>query len=203
VVCHLCHSHFQAWVTIDGVKRNLSSRKYCLGCSPRGQHNTKVFLKESEPDNVIREAVANSTSIAGVLTRLRRATTGSNYTFVHRKVKELGLETAHWKGQSHGTSAAKRSPHPHTVLVERGTAGRGVVRYALSRIGVFPNACAICNMPSSWNGKPLVLRLDHINGVRDDHRPSNLRFLCPNCDSQTDTYCGRNKRNSLKGSPML
>jgi hypothetical protein len=35
--------------------------------------------------------------------------------------------------------------------------------------------------------------LDHINGIRNDHRISNLRFLCPNCDSQTSTFCGKNK----------
>jgi 5-methylcytosine-specific restriction endonuclease McrA len=43
------------------------------------------------------------------------------------------------------------------------------------------------------------MHLDHINGVRDDHRLENLRMLCPNCHSQTPTYGGRNaKRHSLQ-----
>ena len=43
-----------------------------------------------------------------------------------------------------------------------------------------------------WQGQDLSLQLDHINGVNNDHRVKNLRFLCPNCYSQTDTYGGKN-----------
>lgn len=45
-----------------------------------------------------------------------------------------------------------------------------------------------------WNNKALCLELDHINGDSGDNRQENLRFLCPNCHSQTITYCGRNKK---------
>jgi Winged helix-turn-helix DNA-binding len=47
----------------------------------------------------------------------------------------------------------------------------------------------------SWAGNPIVLHIDHINGINNDHRLSNLRWLCPNCHSQTDTYCARNIKN--------
>ena len=46
------------------------------------------------------------------------------------------------------------------------------------------------------NGKPLVLQLDHINGISNDNRIENLRFLCPNCHAQTESFAGRNKRYS-------
>jgi 5-methylcytosine-specific restriction endonuclease McrA len=53
--------------------------------------------------------------------------------------------------------------------------------------------CSYCGI-SEWNGKELSLHLDHINGINNDNRLDNLRFLCPNCHSQTDTYCGKNKK---------
>lgn len=57
--------------------------------------------------------------------------------------------------------------------------------------------CNTCGI-SEWNQKPLVLALDHINGNNRDYRFENLRFLCPNCHSQTDTYCGKNNINKGK-----
>jgi hypothetical protein len=52
--------------------------------------------------------------------------------------------------------------------------------------------CEICEIGNEWNGKPLTLQLDHINGIHLDNRIENLRILCPNCHSQTATFCGRN-----------
>lgn len=47
---------------------------------------------------------------------------------------------------------------------------------------------------STWYGKELNLQLDHINGINNDNRLANLRLLCPNCHSQTETFCGANKK---------
>lgn len=54
--------------------------------------------------------------------------------------------------------------------------------------------CSECDLPPLWNGKKLVMVLDHINGVNNDNRKENLRLLCPNCNSQSDTFSGRNVR---------
>ena len=57
---------------------------------------------------------------------------------------------------------------------------------------IFKNECSICGI-SEWNNKKISMQLDHINGDSSDHKKENLRFLCPNCHSQTETYCGKNK----------
>ena len=51
--------------------------------------------------------------------------------------------------------------------------------------------CFECNNVGIHNGKLLSLQLDHINGKAEDNRLENLRFLCPNCHTQTDTYAGK------------
>ena len=57
------------------------------------------------------------------------------------------------------------------------------------------NSCEECGLSDEWNGKLIVMHLDHINGRSDDHRLENLKMLCPNCHSQTPTYSGRNRTN--------
>ena len=53
--------------------------------------------------------------------------------------------------------------------------------------------CAICGQAQEWNGKPLVFILDHIDGHASNNKRDNLRCICPNCDSQLDTYKSKNK----------
>jgi hypothetical protein len=71
-------------------------------------------------------------------------------------------------------------------------ATRSSVRKRIIKEGLILPVCSECNI-SEWNGKKLSLHLDHINGENGDNRIENLRFLCPNCHSQTSTYAGKNK----------
>lgn len=58
--------------------------------------------------------------------------------------------------------------------------------------------CEICKHPPIWNGKPLVLQLDHINGDSANNHPNNLRLVCPNCHTQTDTFTSKGFGNKGK-----
>jgi len=57
-----------------------------------------------------------------------------------------------------------------------------------------PYKCSECDNDGVWNNKPLILHMDHIDGNRKNNKPGNIRWLCPNCHSQTDTFGSRNKR---------
>jgi 5-methylcytosine-specific restriction endonuclease McrA len=77
------------------------------------------------------------------------------------------------------------------LLLRRGS--RRNVKIRLLGAGLIENKCDRCGI-SDWLGEPLSVHIDHINGDHLDHRLENLRMLCPNCHSQTDTYGARNRR---------
>lgn len=55
------------------------------------------------------------------------------------------------------------------------------------------SSCAICGGPTTWQGLELRLVLDHVDGDASNNHRDNLRLVCPNCDSQLDTFKARNR----------
>lgn len=141
-------------------------------------------------DEQFREIVANNTTYSDCLRALGLGTKGGSSTdILKRRIKELECSTEHF-GRSCGGKQAKHDLVD--VLVENSTyANISSLKRRLVRENVLEYKCAICGI-SEWLGKEISLQLDHINGINNDHRAENLRFLCPNCHSQTNTYGGKN-----------
>lgn len=86
-----------------------------------------------------------------------------------------------------------------TVLLDKNSKHhRSIVRNRIIRDNLIEYRCSECPIVDEYNGKHISLQLDHINGVRNDHRLENLRWLCPNCHSQQNTSFGKNKKNNIK-----
>lgn len=81
------------------------------------------------------------------------------------------------------------------LFVENSSTCRTVIRRRFIQLAIVEYKCSECPIVDEYNGKPITLQLDHINGVCNDHRLANLRWLCPNCHSQQETSFGRNKRS--------
>ena len=85
-------------------------------------------------------------------------------------------------------------PKPLAAMMVRNSSySRANLKRQILQQKLIPYACAVCGQKPVWKGKPLVLILDHENGVNDDHRRENLRFVCPNCGSQLPTFAARNR----------
>lgn len=78
------------------------------------------------------------------------------------------------------------------LLCEHSRVHRVNFKRRLIKARILEEKCQMCGLGTVWNGEPLVLVLDHIDGVNDNYTLNNLRLLCPNCNSQTKTFAGRN-----------
>lgn len=153
--------------------------------------------KAKYTEKELREAVATEDSIAGVLQKLGLKQGGGTHTAIAHKIRALNLDTSHMSGQlwSKGKTCIDDSripskPDADKIFIENSSASKSLVRSILMKQGR-GTKCEICGI-ESWNGQPITFEMDHINGLRMDHRMENLRFICPNCHSQTPTF--RNKQ---------
>jgi Zn finger protein HypA/HybF involved in hydrogenase expression len=90
------------------------------------------------------------------------------------------------------------------ALNEKSNCARNSIKRRLIETKTIVNECSECHLSPIWNGEPLVLILDHVNGINDDNRQENLRLLCPNCNSQQLTFCrGGKKRRPPVSRTML
>jgi hypothetical protein len=157
-------------------------------------------------DDILRNAVANSFNLESVVKEIGLRNTGGNRKNRRKHIAELQLNTNHFSLEKQYTVIKiyiqKHKLTHEELFCENSLAKRETVKKELIKLGV-KYECAICGQGSEHNAKRLVLPLDHINGIRNDNRITNLRFLCPNCHSQTETFAGRNIGKSYKGSTAL
>src|SRR5208282_617440 len=105
---------------------------------------------------------------------------------LRRWVKKLGLSTEHFTGEWQ----TKHILPDKVVFCENSKhVWRAKARYYKRT----PDQYMLCSQGSTWNGQPLRFQIDHKNGEKHDCRWENLRKVCPNCHTQTDTFCGRNR----------
>lgn len=117
---------------------------------------------------------------------------GAAYKQVNLKIKELGLCKPDYR--KCGNNGNGRTVIPlDSILVEHSTYKNSTsLKRRLISSGRIKNICGKCGQKPKWNDAPLILQLEHKNGIPDDNRIENLHLLCPNCHSQTKTFAGKN-----------
>lgn len=81
---------------------------------------------------------------------------------------------------------------------QNNTYSKNTIKKILRREKIIPYECEVCKNTGIHLGKSLSLQLDHRNGISNDDRIENLRWMCPNCHAQTENYAGRNRRGKSK-----
>lgn len=142
----------------------------------------------------LREAVTASRSKRQTLLKLGIKAAGGNYRTLDKAIAHFSIDTSHFKGQG-WTQGSKPGPKRDTsvYLNNQLPIKSHKLKTRLIREGIFKHKCYGCGK-SRWQGHPIPIELDHINGDHKDNSLCNLRILCPNCHALTPTYRGKNKR---------
>nr|DAF11146.1 MAG TPA: NinG recombination protein [Caudoviricetes sp.]DAI68494.1 MAG TPA: NinG recombination protein [Caudoviricetes sp.] len=149
-------------------------------------------------DEQFVELLKKSSTISEVLFKLGYTVKGNSwgYSQVKRRMDDLNLDYSIFKGKSAVIKTGRlNNVRKEDILKENCKHQRTVLRRYVIKNNLIPYKCAICGC-TEWQGKTLSLELDHINGINNDNRLENLRFLCPNCHSQTSTYGSRNQQTN-------
>lgn len=146
---------------------------------------------------ILGPLVKRNFSVSGVMRDLGMSVLqGGIHTNISKAIKRLGLDTSHFTGRAtncgkgHTGGPARKSAKEVLVLRSNGKRQKAYqLRRALIDSGRLYE-CEVCDARGTWCGRPLMLEIEHINKNFLDDRIDNLKFLCPNCHSQTSGYCG-------------
>ncbi len=116
------------------------------------------------------------------------------HTHLSRMIKAMEIDTSHFVRHQGGGQARRRGADDLLVRIvpgSRRTKPHQLTRALIERGRRFE--CALCGNEGLWLGQRLCLQVDHIDGDFHNNEESNLRFLCPNCHSQTPNFSGRSR----------
>ncbi len=152
-------------------------------------------------EDALRKAFEKSTTYGKVLTSMGLSKSSNNYSTLHYYIKKYNIDVSHLQSNKERYAGILKYNNSRKIplkdIIENNKHplyNTGNLKQRLIKEGIILNKCAICGIPPTWNDKPLVLQLDHIDGVKTNHRLSNLQLLCPNCHTQTKTFAGRNSK---------
>lgn len=135
----------------------------------------------------VADIVEASSSYREVMRKLGyRGGSGDSLKYVRKKISEYGIDVSHF------TTERNKEVLQDEIFVAGSSVSQKALRKHFKMLNAVEYKCSLCGLPPEWNGKPLSLTLDHIDGDNHNNVISNLRWVCPNCDRQLDTYGSKN-----------
>jgi len=161
--------------------------------------------KQIYTESDLIDATKKSLSYTQVIKRLGIPYSGSTHSRIKKEISNLNIDISHFTGMlwSKGKTLLDddrlSERNKNEIFIENSKFSKSYIRNLIKKKNLIEYKCTLCSNLGVWNDKKLNLQLDHINGISTDQRLENLRFLCPNCHSQTDTFCAKNiKFTSIK-----
>lgn len=135
----------------------------------------------------LEQLVKTSNSFSEILRKQNKSISGSAIRILKDKLDNYEISYLFLNE----ISISKKQIPLNEILVENRNYKSSDLKKRLIKEGLKEDKCEICGCSNEWNGKPLILQLDHINGNHSDNRLENLRIVCPNCHSQTETFSNK------------
>ena len=135
----------------------------------------------------LEKLVKESNSLSEILRKQGKSVSGSAVKILKDTLDNYGISYLFLDE----ISISKKQIPLNEILVENRNYKSSDLKKRLIKEGLKEDKCEICGCSNEWNGKPLILQLDHINGNHSDNRLENLRIVCPNCHSQTETFSNK------------
>lgn len=146
----------------------------------------KQTIMDKISDEQFQNIVENSSSYKEIAIKCGYSNvSGASSNIVKKRIERQNLDF----------TSIKLTPttwSPQLIFVEDSPVSQSTLRKYYKQGNYTEYKCAICGQEPFWNEKPLTLTLDHKNGHNKDNRLENLRWVCPNCDRQLDTFAGKN-----------
>ena len=159
---------------------------------------TRRYVRRKYSKEVLEEAVKSSYSVSDVLKFLGLKGNGS-HQWISTKIKKFEIDTSHFVyggelQKMRGKQNTKKRPEEILINHQNNIRTKASqLRRALLESGrLYRCEAEGCSIEGIWLGKPILLHVDHIDGDWNNCLATNLRFLCPNCHSQTPTFGAKN-----------
>lgn len=148
-----------------------------------------VSLINQYSDQQFIQIVMNSQSLKEIAKKIGyNSFSGALSKKIKDRIDILKISTQHFSNNKITTKRTQQN-----IFITNSTASQKTLRDWYRRGQYTEYKCSICGQEPIWQEKELTLILDHINGINNDDRLENLRWVCPNCNQQLETTNGKNR----------
>jgi 5-methylcytosine-specific restriction endonuclease McrA len=157
----------------------------------------KILEKYTESE--IIEILNESNSFREFLIKIGSSFSGSTaYISIKKQLMEIGIEIPIFEDNK--KYILKNKKDDKDIFVQNSKFSRSHLKNRIIKNSMIEYICLKCGNDGTWMNESITLQLEHKNGISNDNRIDNLCFLCPNCHSQTETYCGKKNKKIEKNT---